>query len=185
VPEPPDPSAATTLMLTVSVSGVSSEAVPWATIVWAPSGVLAGMVPASRATPDGSDVAVPRSTVSGFRVTVTEDPPTNVWAVMSMVWPGVGVVSLTVRLFTAGGYCCAPAGTAKSPRATAAAATIRFTICSVSCVAARRHARPQPFLSLRDPNTRARLHKRSHTVSSRVVIHGSWSAARRRRHLVR
>jgi hypothetical protein len=185
VPEPPDPSAATTLMAAVSVRGAPSDPVHRAMIVCAPSEVLAGMVADILATPDESAAAVPRTTWSESSVTVTEESGTHVCAVMSMVWPGVGVVSLTVRLFTAGGYCCAPAGTAKSPRATAAAATIRFTICSVSCVAARRHARPQPFLSLWDPNTRARLHKRSHTVSSRVVIRGSWSAARRRRHLVR
>ena len=96
---PPDPSAATTLMAAVSLRGAPSDPVHTAMIVCAPSDVLAGMVADILATPDESAAAVPRTTWSDSRVTVTEEPGTHVWATMSMVWPGVGVVSLTVRLF--------------------------------------------------------------------------------------
>ena len=126
------------------------------------------MVADRLATPAASAVAVPSSTGSEFRVTVTADPATKVCATMSMVWPGVGVVSLTVKLFSAGGYCWAAAGAAKSTSATAAATTTRFTICP-SPALPHGGTRPQPFLSVGDPNTSALPHKRSPAVSSRII----------------
>src|SRR5690606_2090858 len=127
-PAPPSPSAWTTVIVAESTRAEPSGAWPAAVMVCWPSAVSIGIVACRGKTPGSSATAVPRVTGSDSMVTVAVLPAAKVRPSMVMVWPGVGVVSLIVRLLTAGGYCCAAAGAASSTTASAAHASTRFTM---------------------------------------------------------
>src|SRR5690606_11977533 len=136
-------SAASTVTVVDTSSGLPSGATPLAVMVCVPGVAFRGMVASIVATPSASAVAEPSVTGWEKKVKVTVEPGEKTPAEIVMVWPGTTVVSLTNTPNCPGGYCWPCAGVA---RATSAAT-------AVTRVNARLIMAPSPSLDVQGTAT--------------------------------